>query len=111
MGKAKAKKRGTAAARPRARRGEPDYEYRQLVAAAAANSFRFFNVAETRVLFKIPKAAMEDLRRLAAGDPLTDPWRGTITTPQKFADWFWTVRPRLEHPELFNGKPRQNRSN
>lgn len=86
--------------------------YCQLVAAAAGNAYRFFNVEEIRILFKLPKATMAELRAIASRDPLTDPWRGTITSPQKFAEWFWTVRPRLEHPELnatqLNGKNPSN---
>jgi hypothetical protein len=79
-------------------------EYEKLIQEAKENPWRLFDVNEIRVLFRIGEKQMTRLRKLSAKDFVdtgrkNDPWgdgNGTVTRPERFADWYWGRRVDLE---------------
>jgi len=63
---------------------------------AIAQPYRLFQLHEILKMFNLDDKRMIYYRKLSARDPMSNPWIGDKTRPEKFADWLWGKRLELE---------------
>ena len=68
----------------------------ELHTRAIAQPYRLYRLHEILKMFNLDDKRMIYYRKLSARDPMSNPWIGDKTRPEKFAEWLWGKRFELE---------------
>src|ERR1043166_9382060 len=63
---------------------------------AIAQPYRLYRLHEILKMFNLDDKRMTYYRKLSGSDPISNPWIGDKTRPEKFAEWLWGKRLELE---------------
>ena len=66
---------------------------------AIAQPYRLYRLHEILKMFNLDDKRMIYYRKLSARDPMSNPWIGDKTRPEKFAEWLWGKRLELEEKD------------